>query len=170
MNRHLERAFFARVTEAGTESCWRWNGARNESGYGLFISRTYQLRVRAHRFSYEFLRAQIPPGLVLDHLCRVRLCVNPWHVEPVTDGVNVKRGAGTAGRLYIPATPTPYVSHPRPLTVDATPEMRAGHAAFVRHKKSGEPVSDADMALEMAYRKAKWKRRSAVLMSRKEER
>lgn len=50
--------------------------------------------VRAHRFMYRLLRGEIPAGLQLDHLCRVRHCVNPWHLEAVTARVNVLRGIG----------------------------------------------------------------------------
>lgn len=51
--------------------------------------------VPAYRFAYEFLVGPIPDGLELDHLCRVRLCVNPAHLEPVTHAENNKR-AGVA--------------------------------------------------------------------------
>lgn len=47
--------------------------------------------VRAHRFSYERAVGPIPAGLQIDHLCRVRACVNPAHLEPVTCGENVRR-------------------------------------------------------------------------------
>jgi hypothetical protein len=46
----------------------------------------------AHRFAYESVHGPITPGLVIDHLCRVRLCVNPAHLEPVTPGENSRRG------------------------------------------------------------------------------
>lgn len=47
---------------------------------------------RAHRVVYEHFRGPIPPGLVIDHLCRVRHCVNPWHLEAVTQAENIMRG------------------------------------------------------------------------------
>jgi hypothetical protein len=49
----------------------------------------------AHRAFYEDYRGPIPPGLVIDHLCRVRLCVNPSHMEIVTRGENTRRGRQT---------------------------------------------------------------------------
>jgi hypothetical protein len=51
--------------------------------------------VRAHRAVYQHLRGSIPEGADLDHLCRVRCCVNPCHLEPVTTAVNCRRGAST---------------------------------------------------------------------------
>lgn len=71
--------------------CWRWNGATAGGGYGVF-SRAPGQRVQAHRWSYEFHVADIPMGLDIDHLCRNRWCVNPWHLEPVTRAVNTERG------------------------------------------------------------------------------
>ncbi len=77
---------------AKTNSCWLWDGTIDRrSGYGRF-----QLDGRAiyaHRFSYELLGHVVPDGLFLDHLCRVRNCVNPAHLEPVTPRENVRRGA-----------------------------------------------------------------------------
>jgi hypothetical protein len=75
-----------------TDDCWLYAGYKNELGYGLiFSNRKYQL---AHRVSYETLVAPIPEGLVIDHLCRVRHCINPAHLEPVTARVNTLRGEG----------------------------------------------------------------------------
>lgn len=51
--------------------------------------------LRAHRVVYEQVVGPIPDGLVLDHLCRVRCCCNPDHLEPVTHIENIMRGAGT---------------------------------------------------------------------------
>jgi len=52
--------------------------------------------VLAHRYAYESVKGQIPHGLVIDHLCRNRLCVNPNHLEPVTNLENLQRGLGYA--------------------------------------------------------------------------
>lgn len=82
--------FWTKVIGAPAESCWLWNVAKNTLGYGNFYNG--KRSVRAHRWSYEYLRTDIPPGLVLDHLCEVPSCVNPWHLEPVTQAVNIARG------------------------------------------------------------------------------
>ena len=65
--------------------CWVWLGAGGGGGYG-------RIGVKfAHRVVYEELVGPIPEALVLDHLCRVKPCVNPYHLEPVTHAVNVSR-------------------------------------------------------------------------------
>ncbi|MFK5284023.1 HNH endonuclease signature motif containing protein, partial [Lacticaseibacillus paracasei] len=51
---------------------------------------------KAHRFMYERLVGPIPAGMQLDHLCRVRPCCNPAHLEPVTQRENIARGRGYA--------------------------------------------------------------------------
>lgn len=83
------------VPESG---CWVWTDEDNHSGYGVFWDgkRSWM----AHRFSYEHFVGPIPEGLTLDHLCRVRCCVNPKHLEPVTIQENVRRGAGPGGILH----------------------------------------------------------------------
>jgi hypothetical protein len=72
-----------------------WTGATQTNGYGSFGSGNGK-SVLAHRFSYESMRAEIPAGLQIDHLCRVRSCVNPWHMEPVTGRVNILRSTNFA--------------------------------------------------------------------------
>lgn len=79
-----------------TEECWLWGGTINLEGYGS-IKRNRK-RLVAHRVSYEELVGPIPQGLVLDHLCRVRHCVKPDHLEPVTIKENVLRGQGMGAR------------------------------------------------------------------------
>lgn len=72
--------------------CWIWTaGRRGPDGYGGFTP-TRKRTVFAHRYAYELLVGPIPDGLELDHLCRVRPCVNPSHLEPVTHRENVMRG------------------------------------------------------------------------------
>lgn len=76
------------------DGCWLWLGAKDESGYGTFrLGGNGVCQVQAHRLSYEMLVGRIQPGLVLDHLCRVRACIRPSHLEPVARGENSKRGA-----------------------------------------------------------------------------
>lgn len=70
--------------------CWLYTGYINKLGYGTVGVR--QSFVLAHRLSYEHFKGEIPDGLCIDHLCRVRSCVNPDHLEPVTPTENVMRG------------------------------------------------------------------------------
>ena len=74
--------------------CWLWIGSRNAKGYGLI--RIDYVLYRAHRISYEIYVGPIPEGLVLDHVvsrgCTSTSCVNPAHLEPVTNVENQKRG------------------------------------------------------------------------------
>ncbi|MEL3944487.1 HNH endonuclease signature motif containing protein [Streptomyces sp. LNU-CPARS28] len=78
----------------GHGGCWEWTGHIKPNGYGQV--RVGGRKFNAHRFSYEALRAPIPEGLVIDHLCRNRRCVNPDHLEPVTHRTNILRGTGPA--------------------------------------------------------------------------
>jgi hypothetical protein len=76
-----------------TDSCWEWTSLERVNGYGKFtFGGRRGKQVRAHRFSYELTVGPIPKGLVLDHLCRNTLCVNPAHLEIVTRAENIHRG------------------------------------------------------------------------------
>lgn len=87
--------FHARVQmQAG--GCWLWTGATVNTGYGRFTDRDRDWL--AHRWAFEHLVAPIPQGMVIDHLCRVRLCVNPEHLESVTQAENVRRENLANGR------------------------------------------------------------------------
>ena len=70
--------------------CWIWIGAIKSNGYGEFHFN--RKTVHAHRWYYEHCFGAVPKGLELDHRCRVRCCVNPYHLEPVTRSINRKRG------------------------------------------------------------------------------
>lgn len=72
--------------------CWLWDSALNKKGYGVFKVGGRQGRLlSAHRFSYEMHKGPMAEGLETDHLCRVRCCVNPDHLEAVTNTVNMAR-------------------------------------------------------------------------------
>lgn len=82
--------FWGKVHFLPCGGCWEWIASTNNKGYGQFWSEGRM--VRAHRWSYEATVGPIPSGLVIDHLCRNRLCVNPSHMEPVTVQENNRRG------------------------------------------------------------------------------
>ena len=94
--------FWQRVdASGGPAACWPWRGWVNDHGYGIVATtrRPRAVHIRAHRIAYELThRVPIPEGLTIDHLCRVRHCVNPAHLDVVTKGVNVRRGETTAAR------------------------------------------------------------------------
>jgi hypothetical protein len=73
----------------GEHNCWLWQGATDRKGYGRFNIRNNNRL--AHRVMYEVTTGPIPAGLQLDHLCEVKNCVNPEHLEPVTGQENMAR-------------------------------------------------------------------------------
>ena len=80
---------FVPVTESG---CWLWTSGVTRGGYSRFVLFNRR-QVYGHRYSYELFKGPIPNGLEIDHLCRVRCCVNPDHLEAVTQRENGRREA-----------------------------------------------------------------------------
>lgn len=79
--------------------CWIWIAAKTSRGYGNFtVGGRSGRNHTAHRFAYELANGAVADGLDLDHLCRVRACVNPTHLEPVTRRENLLRGETIVAR------------------------------------------------------------------------
>lgn len=86
-DRFMEKIFVA------PDGCWLWLGSVHKNGYGKF---RFAGRVEyAHRVAYLSFVGEIASGLVIDHLCRKRSCVNPAHLEAVTSSENTRRGLPT---------------------------------------------------------------------------
>lgn len=80
--------FWSKVEK--TPTCWLWTGAKTHNGYG---STTHEGKFwQSHRLSYTAHVGPIPDGMVIDHLCRVTNCVNPTHLQAVSQHVNILRG------------------------------------------------------------------------------
>ena len=77
-------------------SCWVWKAARTPPGYALFgVGGANRY---AHRVAFENLRGKIPPGKEIDHECRNRACVNPWHLRTVSHRENMLCGESNAAK------------------------------------------------------------------------
>ena len=87
--------------EISPSGCWLWKLALRK-GYGAIgigsLKDGSRRNAVVHRIAYEVFVGPIPEGLTIDHLCRVRNCVNPAHLEPVTNGENVLRGQGVSAQ------------------------------------------------------------------------
>lgn len=95
--------FWAAVDKNGPQSglvpgrCWLWTRGKTKQGYGTFRpNRGDRQPQLVHRLSHQWYIGPIPEGHVVDHLCRVRPCVRPAHLEAVTNEENLRRGAGYA--------------------------------------------------------------------------
>jgi hypothetical protein len=71
------------------DECWEWLGFKQRKGYGTFAIK--RGNYPAHRVSFTINKGSIPGGLTLDHLCCNKGCVNPRHLEPVTNTENIAR-------------------------------------------------------------------------------
>lgn len=72
-----------------TKTCWLWTGSKNGYGYGIF-QLPGEIKVRAHRYSYEFYKEKIPDGMIVMHTCDNPPCVNPSHLRIGTKDDNNK--------------------------------------------------------------------------------
>ena len=83
----LEQRFWAKVDKSG--ECWEWTGCKSGTGYGsIGAGAPSKKTLSAHRLSYEMANGKTPDGLVIDHMCRNRGCVNPGHLQAVPQKQN----------------------------------------------------------------------------------
>ncbi len=96
-NEELKNRLKSRI-KIKKNGCWIYTRSKNKKGYGR-LSAWGKLSL-AHRISYIVFKGEIPNGKYLDHLCRNRSCINPNHLEPVTNRENILRGIGIAAINY----------------------------------------------------------------------
>lgn len=94
----LPERFQDKISPEPNTGCWLWTGCRSGSGseagngYGyVMMQKPIRAIRRAHRVIYEMIKGPILGDLTLDHLCRTKVCVNPDHLEPVTQTENTRR-------------------------------------------------------------------------------
>ena len=94
----LEERLWRFISPEPNSGCWLWTGTtRRDYGQIAGPPGLKKTMLQAHVVAYELYVGKVPSGLELDHLCRVRQCVNPSHLEPVTRAVNMQRSP-LAGR------------------------------------------------------------------------
>lgn len=91
MDDRLPESVRSRISPCPNTGCWFWMGSDTGKGHGQV---RFGGRWLVHRLVWTLMRGPICSWLVLDHMCRMRACVNPDHLEPVTTDVNTARGNG----------------------------------------------------------------------------
>lgn len=108
LDERLPTRFWDKCMPEPNSGCWLWTGGHNGDGYGVYRVQTERggVTVRAHQAAYLASHGTVPAGLEIDHLCRVRGCVNPQHLEAVTHAVNMQRSeaAEATRRMYASMT------------------------------------------------------------------
>jgi len=136
-DRRLPERFWSKVqarkaSDLVRSHCWIWT-ANSTPKYGRFW--LGKAGVLAHRHAYEVLVGPVPKGLQLDHLCRVKLCVRPTHLEPVTNAENLTRALVALRGEVCPKCGTPYEGRSR----RCKPCVRAYKTEWARQERERHP-------------------------------
>lgn len=97
--------FWSKVKVLKKRQCWEWLSCTSPNGYGKFSIGNYPHS--AHVFAFKFFNGAIPEGMVVDHICRNRLCVNPTHLRTVSPKVNVLENSQSIPAKHIVKTHCP---------------------------------------------------------------
>ena len=126
--------FWAKV-ERGT-GCWLWRGSKRHKGYGAFVYAKdgKGINGRAHRYMFEMMHGDIPPGMWVLHTCDVPACVNPLHLflGTLQDNVDdmMRKGRHVAGGTYTRGAYSRGEQHPgAKLTQDIVQQIRKDREA-----------------------------------------
>ena len=188
----LPQRFWNKV-KLGPGGCWLWTASLKGPGYNTgrgYASFYWAGKGQSgHRVAYEVLVGTIPDGLQVDHLCRVRRCVNPEHLEPVTHRENVRRGllltcphgedaerygGGTGG--CIQCATVRYVANREKILVASRAYYAANREKVLArqkkyeaaHKKERRARQKRYTAYQQRYNKARKERRAAERQRREE--
>lgn len=148
MEPHVLERFLSKC-DRPAEGCWLWKAGVTTAGYGTMsiASRTHY----SHRLAYEHFIGEIEQGMVIDHLCRTRRCVNPTHMEVVTNAENLRRGY--VSRNGHEPRPKPA---PRPRVKRPKPTKRAPRVPVERtHCKWGHEWTPENTVIRAGYRKCR---------------
>ena len=137
------KTYWSHVPDAGVDECWVWQGnVWNRRGRFTWVDRCLSV----HRMAYELSYGQIPIGMTINHLCMVPLCVNPRHLEAVTNVENVRRWQVALKEGRVPDRPAQALIANAKLTIEQVQAIRAdrrfGHIVAVDYGISQYAVHD----------------------------
>jgi len=166
MTKHMRFEDRLALIAGGPDECWVWRWA-SSGGYGQVTINGR--RLLTHRAAYELLIGPIPAGLVIDHLCKNPGCVNPAHLEPVTQRENVLRGLSPSALCAV-KTECPQ-GHPYDEKNTITRKgyrycrtcQRAWQAEYARAPSVKARIAAYDQSPERKAHKAEYRKRPEVV-------